>query len=121
MGPGQWFANQSSSTFILSILEFSVRYLRNGKGVSLITAVINPLLQRLAEPSARTSTVLLKAFGDDHASWNHSCVVWLDDRLHEGKEGKTRLERQFQCRVGIAMGAGPRSLDIVSLEFGSHQ
>lgn len=41
--------------------------------------------------------------------------------MHEGKEGKTRLERQFQSRVGIAMGAGPRSLDIVSLEFGSHQ
>lgn len=33
----------------------------------LIT-VIYPLLQRLAEPSALTPTVLLKAFGGGHAS-----------------------------------------------------
>lgn len=42
-------------------------------------------------------------------------------KLQEGKEWKRRLEMKFHSGFGIAMGAGPRSLDIVSLEFGSHQ
>lgn len=42
---------------------------------------------------------------------NHSCFLWLDYKLHKGKEWKTRLEVKFQASFGIARGAGPRRLD----------
>lgn len=42
---------------------------------------------------------------------NHSCFIWLDYKLHKGKERKTRPDVEVQSRFGIATDAGPRSLD----------